>query len=126
VIDKNNFKVNISQKSVVLEISKDIFPIPVILRAAYHFIDDAKVIVKEGGKNKVKVVFYFPEETGKEDLEEIGYEFNLQLISSFLENEESIKNAGIRDTIMKAALLPQQMGVKFSPGGNKSKEKQEK
>ena len=65
MIDKNNFKVNISQKSVVLEISKDIFPIPVILRAAYHFIDDAKVIVKEGGKNKIKVVFYFPEETGK-------------------------------------------------------------
>jgi His-Xaa-Ser system protein HxsD len=105
--DRKNFKIDVFQKNVVIEISPTIFSIPVILRAAYHFIDDARVIVNENKKNKIEVIFSPLKMTNKEELEELGYEFNIQLISSFLEEQESKNNSGIRDAIMKAALLPQ-------------------
>lgn len=114
---KYNFRINLSNQSVSIEISPAIFPIPVILLAAYHFIDDAKVIVD--GAEKAITVTLIPLKKAEESdlprtkesmvrgLEELAFEFNIQLISSFLEEEESKKHAGVRETIMKAALLPQ-------------------
>ena len=44
-------------------------------------------------------------------MEELAYEFNIQLISSFVEEEESGKHAGVREAMMKAALLPQDQNL---------------
>ena len=109
--DKYNFRVDFANQKVSIEVSTAIFPVPVILHTAYHFIDEGKVIVKESKQGKV-VITLIPEKnpTKESDLENLAYEFNIQLISSFVEGEESKKHAGIRDTMMKAALLPQTQG----------------
>jgi len=105
--EKYNFKIDSINQNVSIEASSEIFTIPVILHAAYHFIDEAKVIVGKGKKDKV-IITLIPEQKLKEsDLDELAYELNVQLISSFVEEEESKKHVGVRDAIMKAALLPQ-------------------
>lgn len=105
--EKYNFKIDSSDKRVLIEVSPAIFPLPVILHAVYHFIDEARVIVGEGGKGKIMIALIPNKKIGEADLENLAYEFNIQLISSFVESEESEKQAGVRETIMKAALLPQ-------------------
>ncbi|PJC51793.1 MAG: hypothetical protein CO031_00690 [Candidatus Nealsonbacteria bacterium CG_4_9_14_0_2_um_filter_37_38] len=104
----HNFRIDFSNQKVLIEVSTAVFPIPIILHAAYHFIDEARVMVEKGKNDKV-IVILIPEkkQIKKSDLEDLAFEFNIQLISSFVEEEESRKQAGVRDTIMKAALLPQ-------------------
>jgi His-Xaa-Ser system protein HxsD len=104
---KYNFEINFSNQTVSIEVSPLIFPTPVILHAAYHFIDDAKVIVDEVNDKKIAAILIPNKKLEESELEELAYEFNIQLISSFVEGVESEKNVGIRETIMKAALLPQ-------------------
>ena len=124
--EKYNFKIDSVNNTVLIEVSPAVFPKSVILHAAYHFIEDEKVII-EGGEEKITVTL-IPEEKLKEDnLEELAYEFNIQLISSFVEGEESRKHAGIRDTMMRAALsspphAPTQM-PKLSPRPQNNQEK---
>jgi His-Xaa-Ser system protein HxsD len=103
--EKYNFKIDSSNKTVSIAISPLIFPTPVILHAAYHFIEDRKVIV--GGDNDIITVTLIPNKKVEfTDLEELAYEFNIQLISSFVEDEESRKHAGVREAMLKAALAP--------------------
>jgi len=101
--EKYNFKIDSVNKTVSISISPLIFPRPVILHAAYHFIEEGKVII-EGEDEMVKVVLIPDNKAQESDLEELAYEFNIQLISSFVENEESERHAGIRETMLKAAL----------------------
>lgn len=112
--EKYNFKIDLNNSTISVEVSPSIFPPAVILHAAYHFIEEANVIVKEGGgsdeKNKIIVTFIPKRDSIKEsDLDELGYEFNIQLISSFVEEEESRKHAGVRDAMMRAAFSPPQI-----------------
>jgi len=102
--EKYNFKIDSSNQNVSIEVSSSIFPIPVILLATYYFIEDRKVIVEKGNNDKTIVTLIPNQKLDEVDLEKLAYEFNIQLISSFLEEEESRKHAGIRDTMMKAAL----------------------
>ena len=102
---KYNFKIDYSNQEVLIEVSTRIFPVSVILNAAYYFIDDFKVIAQDEKRGKISIVF-IPEKDSKRDLEELAYEFNIQLISSFVEDKESAKHAGVRETLLKAALLP--------------------
>jgi His-Xaa-Ser system protein HxsD len=123
---EHNFKIDFSNRKISIEVSSEIFPIPVILRAAYHFIDEAKVIAEKGKKDKV-IVTLIPEHEFKEsDLENLAYEFNIQLISSFLEEEESRKHAGVRDAMMKAALLPQLGNIPQQPKSERKQSFEEK
>lgn len=104
--EKHNFKIDLPNKSVLITVSPSIFPIPIILHAAYHFIDEAAVIVD--GENEITVTFILDREVKESDLEDLACEFNTQLISSFVEDTESRKHAGARDAMLKAALnLPQ-------------------
>jgi len=103
---KHNFKIDFSNKTVSFNISSLLFPKAVILQAAYHFIEDGKVVVE--GDDKIITVTIIPDKAAtKSDLEELAYEFNIQLISSFVEDEESKKHAQIRETMLKAAVSPQ-------------------
>ena len=110
---KYNFNIDLTKKNVSIEVLTSIFPISTILHAAYHFIEEAKVIVdqdKDRNKDKIIVTFIPEENQVKElDLEELAYEFNIQLINSFLEDVESKRHAGLREALMKAAIFPQEM-----------------
>lgn len=103
--EKYNFKIDSTNKTISISISPLIFPRPVILLAAYHFIEDSKVIV-DGDENLVTVTLIPEKKLGETELEELAYEFNIQLISSFVEDEESRKHVGTRETMLKAALTP--------------------
>lgn len=103
---KYNFETDILNRTVSIEVSPSIFPPAVILRAAYHFIETANVIIGETNESKVAVTLILKKDKVTElELEEIAYEFNIQLISSSVEEEESRKHAGARDMMMRAALF---------------------
>lgn len=121
---KYNFKINSSNKTVSINISSSVFPRPAILRAAYHFIEEAKVIV--GGDEKAITVTLIPDEKVQDfDLEELAYEFNIQLISSFVEDVESERHAKLREEMMRAALSPQSIPIRpqgMPPGSPDNKD----
>ncbi len=103
--EKYNFEVDLNSRSILIKISPSIFPSPVILRAAYHFIETANIIIGETNEGKATVTLILKKDKMTEaELEEIAYEFNIQLISSAVEEEESRKHAGARDMMMRAAL----------------------
>jgi len=111
--EKYNFKIDSSNKTVSISVSSLIFPKPVILRAAYHFIEEGKVVVE--GDDKMITVTIIPDRAAEPDLEELAYEFNIQLISSFVEDEESKKHVGARETMLRAALLSPQKPLSSKP-----------
>jgi hypothetical protein len=114
---KYNFRINFSDGTVSINVSTLVFPKPIILHAAYHFIEAGKVIVEKAKNNQVAVTLIPDGEIEESDLEELGYEFNIQLISSFVENIESERHLGLREEMMRAALSPQFMssGLKARP-----------
>ena len=78
-MEKYNFKVDPTNKSVEITVSTAVFPSQIVLHAAYHFIEDGKVIVE--GEDKAITVILIPEKDNSEtELEELAYEFNIQLI----------------------------------------------
>lgn len=104
LIEKHNFKIDLFNKTVSISVSPLIFPVHVILHAAYHFIDNTNVIVS-GDREKITVTLISNVDNVKElDLEKLAYEFNVQLISSFVEEVEARKYADIRNTMVKTAL----------------------
>lgn len=106
---KYNFEINLEQKQVMIKVASSIFPVQTILRAAYHFIEETDVIVDQQ-KDKVLVIFIKEtEQPTKESLQELAYEFNVQLISSFLEEAESNKHVSLREELVKAALSPKEI-----------------
>jgi len=114
--EKYNFKIESSDKTLLIEVPLSIFPPAVVLRTAYHFIEQANVIVGEAKENKIAVTLIFKKDSLSEpDLEELAYEFNLQLISCSVEEEESRKHASARDAMMRAALSSPPSGFRPPP-----------
>ncbi len=106
--EKYNFKIDIFNKSVSIDVAKSLFSMPAILHAAYLYIEKRDIIISEEG-NKVIITFILDDQGVTEgDLEKLAFEFNKQLICSSVEDVESRKHAGVRDTMIRAALgLPQ-------------------
>ena len=103
----HNFRVNLKEGSVSIDVKPSISPIPIVMHAAYHFIDDAWIVV--GGEPQTAItVTLIPinkeAKNPKRELEKLGYQFNVQLISSFLEDLEGRRYAGVRNAIVQAAL----------------------
>jgi len=101
--EKYNFRIDSANGTVAIDVSLSVYPKPVILHAAYHFIEEGKVIL-EGGDKIITVTLILDKKLDEAELEEIAYEFNIQLISSFVESVESERHAKIRDEIVGAAL----------------------
>lgn len=105
----HNFRVNLKDGSVSIDVKSSISPIPVIMHAAYHFIDDAWVIIGGKPETAIRVTLIPTHKQAKNhehELEKLGYQFNVQLISSFLEDLEGRRYAGVRNAIVQAALNP--------------------
>lgn len=105
----HNFRVNLREGSVSIDVKPSISPIPVIMHAAYHFIDDVWVIVRGEPQTAITVTLIPTHKQAKNqehELEKLGYQFNVQLISSFLEDLEGRRYAGVRNAIVQAALNP--------------------
>lgn len=104
-MEKYNFKINPKEKTVCLTVSRAIFPSQVVLHAAYHFIEEAKLVV-EGDEKTITVTFIPEKRNSLTELEELAYEFNLQLVTSFLENVEAERYAELREEMMRRAVFP--------------------
>lgn len=105
--EKYNFKIDSQNQSVAVEVSSIIFPVPIVLLAVYHFIDGRKIIVDKGNDDKLTVTFIPEKKLDETELAALAYSFNVQLISSFAEEDARKKHSEIRDLMMKAALSPQ-------------------
>jgi len=103
--EKYNFKIDAVRGVVTIDVPLTIYPKSIILQAAYRFIEEGKVVLGDG--DEIITVTLIPErKIGEAELEELAYEFNIQLISSFVENTESEKHSKTRDELMRAALFP--------------------
>lgn len=96
----DNLVINGPEGYVDVIIDKEVFPPPIIHKAAYNFLDRANIILTKDAQEKI---------TGrlrplkKEDLARLGYDFNAELISVsvYLKQFEDTKE--IRDQFMKSA-----------------------
>lgn len=103
--DKYNFQVDSLVGRVIVDVSLDIFPASTILLASRYFIEKGGVVIEKGGENKAKVTIIPNQKLSEGELEKIANDFNNRLISTFSEERERWAHDGIRDTMMKAALL---------------------
>ena len=78
---------------------------PVIMSAAYHFIDDADVII-DGDPSKKVIVNLILNDSDESNLERLGYEFNIELINSFLKDLQARRYMNVRNAMIQAALSP--------------------
>lgn len=102
-MEKYNFKIDPVNKNVAVTVSTAVFPSQIVLHATYHFIEEGKVIV-EGDEKTITVILVPEKRNSESELEELAYEFNLQLVTSFVENTEGERYAKLREEMMRAAI----------------------
>lgn len=90
------------ERKVVVSINPNIYPISVIMNAAYKFVDDFWVSVG-GTIEKIEVTIETKKET---NLKEIGKRFNEEIIHSYLKQEKARQYSKTRNSMMLAALTP--------------------
>jgi len=98
----NNVEINEKDKICLVYINPQIYSLDVIYSAAYVFIDKAYIIIDGNPKKEIKVIIK-PKENY--DLNQLGMEFNNELLNYAVYKKQSDKNRGIRETIMQRALI---------------------
>lgn len=87
---------------VWVSVNPKIYPLAVVYSAAYAFIDDCYVLI-DGDPVEEIIVELRPKE--KKDLRTLGLEFNTELVNYANYTANYIKNAEIKETILKRVLL---------------------
>lgn len=98
----SNIEVNKKDNYCLISVNPKMYSLDVIYSAAYVFLDKAYVLV-DGDPQEEVIIELKPKE--KHDLEKLGREFNNELINYANYKNLSIKNQGIRETIIQRALL---------------------
>lgn len=91
-----------SDESAQMELSPKIYPIDVVLSAAYSMMDRAYIII-DGDPGSRITVSLKPRE-GKATAQ-LAYAFNDELINYSVYKRQSEKNASLRELMLKRALL---------------------
>ena len=97
-----NMEVHKDTNYVVVSINTKIYPIDVIQLAAYVMIDKAYIILDGDPNQEISV-----ELRGKDQgisAEELGREFNNQLLNYAVYKIQSEKNKEVKDALIKSAL----------------------
>jgi len=87
----------------LLTINPQIFPLEVIYSAAYILIDKAFIVLDGNPKEQILVEIRKKEET--QELKKIVQEFYEELLNYSVYKKQTDNNAGIKEIIMKRALL---------------------
>lgn len=99
---EGNLEINEEENYILISVNPKIYPLDVIYSAAYTFIDNCYILMDGDPKEEI-IIEIRPKE--KQDLKEIGRKFNNELINYGTYAMQSVKNASLREAILKRVLL---------------------
>ncbi len=94
----NNMQIDEKNNSVLITINSKIYPLEIVYSAAYVFIDRAYVIIDGDPEDKLIVELKLKE---KGNLDELGREFNNELVSYAVYVIQSARTQGVRDALVE-------------------------
>lgn len=99
---EGNLEIQEKEGYVWISVNPKIYHLDVVYSAAYMFIETCYVMI-DGDPQEEIIVELRPKE--KTDLRKIGREFNNELVNYAHYAVQCIRNAGLRETILKRVLL---------------------
>jgi len=99
----DNLEIRKDKNQVIISVNPKIYSLDVVLSAAYILIDKAYALV-DGDPNEELFVFLKAKDKNT-DLEELGREFNSELINYSFYAAQTIKNISVRDAIVQRAFF---------------------
>ncbi len=98
-----NLEINNNEGLLVVSVNPKIYPLNIVYSASYVFIDKAFVVID--GDPKEEILVELRPKDKSQDLEEMGRDFNNELLSYAVYEAQSLKNAPIREAIVKRAMM---------------------
>lgn len=105
VLSVDNLEIHRGKDSVIISVNPKIYPLDTIFSAGYIFIDKAYVIV-DGDPNE-EIIVQLKAKDKKTKLEDLGREFNNELINYSFYAAQTAKNMPIRTSIVQRAFFTQ-------------------
>ena len=111
----DNLEVDEKTGNVVISVNPKIYPMNTIFSAAYILVDKAWVLI-DGDPNE-EIIVQLRRKDAKINLEELGRQFNNELVSYSVYNTQVEKNAVLRGMIIQKAFetQSQESEVKSAP-----------
>lgn len=100
---KSNLEINKKDGCILISVNPKFYPVDVVMSVAYIFTDKNYILV-DGDPSEEIIVEIHPKENTVE-LENIGREFNNELINYASYAIQAIKNSKIREAIMKRVTM---------------------
>jgi His-Xaa-Ser system protein HxsD len=100
---KNNMEIHRDENYIVVSLNPKMHSLDVIYSAAYVFLDRAYIII--GGNPEKEIIVEMKPKDQKIDLEDLGYEFNNEILNYSVYKTQVKQNEGIRNAIIQRALL---------------------
>lgn len=101
---KVNFEINKEENLISTSINTKIFPVDIILSAAYIFTTDNYVLI-DGDTENIIYVELKPKKNGAIELESLAMEFNNELVNYTNYAIQAVKNSTMREELLKRILL---------------------
>lgn len=105
-----NLELNHNEKYVTIKLNPKVYSLDVVYTASYVFLEKSFVILD--GDPKTEIIVELRPRDKTHNLEDIGREFNNELISCMVYKIQSEKNKAIREAIVQRALLTNQESTK--------------
>lgn len=102
---QGNLEINKKECYVLVSVNPKIYALDVVLSSAYNFIDNCYVLV-DGDPIEELVVELRPKDKSR-DVEELGRDFNNELINYANYAVQALKNAKLREAILNRVLSTQ-------------------
>lgn len=99
---EGNIEFDEKENLVLVSISPRIYPLPVVYSATYAFIDKCYVLID--GDPREEIIVELRPKT-KTDLRTLGREFNTELVNYATYAAQCVRNAKLREAILKRVLL---------------------
>lgn len=100
---QGNLEVNKKEGFVFVSINPKIYPVDVVLSAAYVFTDKCYVLLD--GDPKDEIIVELRPKSQNEDLEKVGREFNNELIHYANYAVAALKNEKLREAIVTRVMM---------------------
>ncbi|MBS3054918.1 MAG: hypothetical protein J4452_00290 [Candidatus Aenigmarchaeota archaeon] len=115
ILSVDNLEVDEKTGNVVISVNPKIYPMNTIFSAAYILVDKAWVLI-DGDPNE-EIIVQLRRKDAKINLEELGRQFNNELVSYSVYNTQVEKNAVLRGMIIQKAFetQSQESEVKSAP-----------